>query len=121
LAGIKQDLNAGGSGKVTPLSEAQIRALKKAKEQKMKANTGFFFGRKPPEYEVDETETDGYIYWHDGTRKTLGWVYLRFRPEVSSQAICRCLCLRGLLRKRVACDCSDGTSSSSTWRERSQF
>ena len=93
MAGIKSGLpaNGGGSfksagsaggsfkdGKVAPESAAARRAAAKLKDASFK---GGFFGRKPPEYEVDEEETDGYIYWHDGTRKTLGWVYLRFRPE----------------------------------------
>ena len=54
------------------------RAAAKLKEAEY---TRSWCGPKPPEYEVDEMETDGYIYWHDGTRQTLGWVYLRFRPD----------------------------------------
>ena len=53
-------VRAGGSGKVAPLSDAQIRASKKARELLLKGKGGFF-GRKAPEYEIDETETDGYI------------------------------------------------------------
>lgn len=37
--------------------------------------------RSKPAYDIDEQDTDGYIYWHENTRKTLGWVYLRFQPD----------------------------------------
>ena len=29
-------------------------------------------------YDLDESETDGYIFWDDSTRRTLGWLYLRW-------------------------------------------
>ena len=64
--------------RVVPESAAAKRAAAKLKEAEY---TRSWCGPKPPEYEVDEMETDGYIYWHDGTRQTLGWVYLRFRPD----------------------------------------
>jgi hypothetical protein len=72
---------AGGSFKdnrVVPESEAEKRAALKLKYSSYK---GGYCRRGPPEYDVDEEETDGYIYWHANTRKTLGWFYLRFRPE----------------------------------------
>ena len=59
-------------------SEAEKRAALKLKYAGYK---GGWCRRGPPEYDVDELETDGYIYWHEGTRQTFGWVYLRFRPE----------------------------------------
>eukprot|EP01051_Picozoa_sp_SAG22_P007982 SAG22_NODE_584_length_8876_cov_42.811667_6_plen_799_part_00 len=34
-----------------------------------------------PWYEVDTRETDGYIYWDEATRRTLGWIYLRYKPN----------------------------------------
>ena len=34
-----------------------------------------------PWYEVDETDKDGYIFWDESTRRTLGWLYLRFQPN----------------------------------------
>eukprot|EP01047_Picozoa_sp_COSAG01_P008001 COSAG01_NODE_310_length_19129_cov_22.110615_5_plen_1172_part_00 len=36
---------------------------------------------KTAAYAIDEDDTDGYIYWHEGTRKMLGWIFLRFRPQ----------------------------------------
>ena len=59
-------------------SEAAKRAARKLKYAAYK---GGWCRRGPPEYDVDESETDGYIYWHEDTRQTFGWVYLRYRPE----------------------------------------
>ena len=71
---------AKSKNKVLPESSAAQQAANKRLrgDGKAKRRCG---KRPPPEYEVDETETDGYIYWHEPTRRQIGWVYLRFRPK----------------------------------------
>eukprot|EP01043_Picozoa_sp_COSAG02_P027444 COSAG02_NODE_1620_length_11617_cov_3.185275_7_plen_1458_part_00 len=81
IGSVGSGFRAGGSFKdsrVVPESEAAKRAARKLKYSSYKSG---WCRRGPPEYDVDEEETDGYIYWHASTREMLGWAHLRFRPE----------------------------------------
>lgn len=84
---LKHDLPAAGGSKTTsglggagtaPLKSA---SLKSGGSYKSRGKQGGKSRRKRPDYAIDESDKDGYIYWHENTRKTLGWVYLRFRPQ----------------------------------------
>ena len=76
------------AGKAAKLKALRLRSESERARKKAAAFRGV--GKKQKgcckpvllDYEVDETETDGYVYWDETTRRTLGWVFLRFKAKV---------------------------------------